>query len=489
MAALQFEGQRPLISRAAAASRRWHEAEHPGRPRLALISVHSELCGIASYARALEKQLSAAFDVTVFDLDQYLLRGTHRRLRRLADQHIRKICQEIRQFDAVNLQLEHGTLGRRDHDIYRRFSWIAQAAPRISVTFHTTFPLEQPRLGRRVSRLLHRDGADEPTAPESRPRSARHLRLAIGIPGRLRKLQNRKPVAAIVHNRRDALQMQYVHRIRRVYHHPLSFLDGAEIEATTGAATRRQFGVLDSVPDQAKLIGVFGFYGEYKGFETVVRTMHHLPPDYHLLIFGGVHPNEIRPHQAIDPVVARLFDTAYIDTTVADHLGRSAHEGAAGPVSLVFDGVAPDLLIRHPKDLSSRLHFLGPTSDADFLCGMAICDAVVFPYLEVGQSASGPISQAIELGCRVLASRTHTFLQFGRYHPGRLEYFDIGNHLELAGRLKSPPLAGHGEPLAWTVETNKAIYIAANSGGQGVGDLTDPPAGEQLAAGLNTAVQ
>jgi len=44
-------------------------------------------------------------------------------------------------------------------------------------------------------------------------------------------------------------------------------------------------------------------------------------------------------------------------------------------------------LIEHPKDLSDRIHFLGPQSDVDFLAGMAICDAVVFPYLEVGQSS------------------------------------------------------------------------------------------------------
>ncbi len=55
-----------------------------------------------------------------------------------------------------------------------------------------------------------------------------------------------------------------------------------------------------------------------------------------------------------------------------------------------------DLLIKHPKDLSDRIHFLGPQTDADFPSAMAISDAVVFAYLEVGQSSSGPISQALE---------------------------------------------------------------------------------------------
>ncbi|MGH7045311.1 MAG: hypothetical protein ACREE2_02835 [Stellaceae bacterium] len=125
-----------------------------------------------------------------------------------------------------------------------------------------------------------------------------------------------------------------------------------------------------------------------------------------------------------------------------------------------------DLLIGHPKDLSERIHFLGATSDAEFLSGMAICDTVVFPYLEVGQSSSGPISQALELGSRVIASRTHTFLQFGRYHKNAIEYFDIGNHLELAARIVArrqyPP---RQQPLAYNIETNKAVYLAASGTG------------------------
>src|SRR5712671_5124170 len=107
------------------------------RETLAIVSTRSKLCGIAAYTAALRRQLSEAFDVTVFDLDQYLLRSTHRRVRRLADRHIKEICDAIRRFDVVNLQLEHGTLGRNGRDIYRRFCWLSAAAPRLSVTFHT----------------------------------------------------------------------------------------------------------------------------------------------------------------------------------------------------------------------------------------------------------------------------------------------------------------------------------------------------------------
>lgn len=222
--------------------------------------------------------------------------------------------------------------------------------------------------------------------------------------------------------------------------------------------------MLDAVPKDSKLIGVFGFLGRYKGFDTVVRALHHLPKNFHLLIFGGVHPNEIKLHQPIDPVVSSLYDAGYVDTSVAER-ARASSAASAPAVSVAVDGSMRDLLTEHPKDLSDRIHFLGAQSDDTFLSGMAICDAVVFPYIEVGQSSSGPISQALELGCRVIASRTHTFMQFAHYHQNMVEFFDIGNHLELAGRILARPQYNAGERLpVFNVETNRAVYLAANGG-------------------------
>jgi hypothetical protein len=65
----------------------------------------------------------------------------------------------------------------------------------------------------------------------------------------------------------------------------------------------------------------------------------------------------------------------------------------------------------------------------------------------------------------VIASRTHTFLQFGRYHQNMIEFFDIGNHLELAGRILARAQFKARECLpVFNVQTNKAVYLAANGG-------------------------
>jgi glycosyltransferase involved in cell wall biosynthesis len=429
----------------------------PQRERLAIVSTRNKLCGIAAYTQVVERQLGDVFDITVFDLDQYLLRGQHKRVRALGDRHIKEICEEIASFDAVNLQLEHGTLGHSAKDIERRFRWLVAAAPRLSVTFHTlhrppSFPIAD--FAKAALTLKWRRAADIEAG------FFRQTRLSSGIAKCLRDAQRQKPVSVIVHNRRDFSDARHLHGFDRVFDHPLSFLSSAEAETILADAARSRFPQLDTLPADVKLIGIFGFLNDYKGFGTVIRALQHLSDDHHLLVFGGVHPNEIPSHTPIHPYVASLLDDAYVDAAMYDQMNGAPAIG----VNLDIERHLVDLFGKHPRDLSSRLHFMGAHEDDDFLAGMAVCDVVVLPYLEVGQSASGPISQAVELGCRVIASRTHTFLEFARYHPETVEFFDIGNHLELAERISARrQYAARRETLRYTNETNKAVYFAANS--------------------------
>ncbi len=428
---------------------------------LAIISAGSRLCGIAAYTAALRRQLGDAFDITVFDLDQYLLRSRHRRVRTLADRHIKDICGEIRRFDVVNLQLEHGTLGRHGRDIYRRFCWLTAAAPRLSVTFHTL--LMPPHFDATGFLKALATGRFK-TAARLQADFSRAGLLSYGIARQLRRIQRQKQVSAIVHNRRDLYDARCLYGIRHVFDHPLSFLGAAEVEAILGGAQRRRFAMLDHLPADAVLIGAFGFLNEYKGVGTAIQALHYLPENHHLLIFGGVHPREIVPGQPRHPYIASLFDRAYMDTTLYDRMSAIGAQSEAAPLVVAAEQGLRELLGTHPRDLSARIHFMGALAEEDFLSGMAICDAVVLPYLEVGQSSSGPISQALELGCRIIASRTHTFLEFAEYHENAVEFFDIGNHLELAERLLARrQFSPRGRLPEFNVETNKATYLLANS--------------------------
>ena len=435
-------------------------ARPPRRETLAIVSTRSKLCGIAAYTAALRRQLTDAFDITIFDLDQYLLRSTHRRVRWLGDRHIKEICRALPGFDAVNLQLEHGTLGRDARDIDRRFGWLVGAAPRLSVTFHTLPPppnFDSAAFAKALLTLKWR------AAFRMQADFRRNHRLAYGITGRLRRAQRWKQVSAIVHNRRDLCDIKYLYGIHEVFDHPLAFLGSTEVDQVRAGASRERLPMLDPLPADAVLIGVFGFLNEYKGFGTAIQALHHLPENHHLLIFGGIHPNEIAAHRPIHPYISSLFSNAYVETTLYDRLSSpNADNGPA--LVLAADHGLGELLGAHPRDLSARIHFMGALGDVAFLTGMALCDTVVLPYLEVGQSSSGPISQALELGCRIVASRTHTFLEFAEYHKDAIEFFDIGNHLELAERILAPPQFRTPRKFPeFNVETNKATYLLANS--------------------------
>ncbi len=436
---------------------------------LAIVSTGSKLCGVAAYTAALQRQLSDAFDITVFDLDQYLLRSPHRRVRKLADRHIKEICRAIRRFDAVNLQLEHGTLGGNGSDIYRRFCWLIAAAPRLSVTFHTLLmPLSFDAAAFTKALVT---GKFKTVARMPADFQRTHL-LSHGIARQLRRTQRKKQVSAIVHNRRDLYNARCLYGISHVFDHPLSYLDADEVDAIRSRASRPRLAMLDNLPSDAVLVGVFGFLNEYKGIGTAIQALNYLPGNHHLLIFGGVHPHEIVPHLPRHPYISSLFENAYMDTTLYDRMSAIGAQNDAQPLVVAADQGLRELLGAHPRDLSARIHFMGALAEQDFLSGMAICDAVVFPYLEVGQSSSGPISQALELGCRIIASRTHTFLEFAEYHENAVEFFDIGNHLELAERLlaRRQFSARSGLP-EFNVETNKATYLLAN------GKITGPPLG------------
>ena len=77
MATIEFESHPPLFASAAVSGSPFRHPSRTARKRLALISTYDDLCGIAAYTRSLEKQLNEIFDVTVFDLNQYLLRSAH----------------------------------------------------------------------------------------------------------------------------------------------------------------------------------------------------------------------------------------------------------------------------------------------------------------------------------------------------------------------------------------------------------------------------
>ncbi|MFN4128103.1 hypothetical protein [Pannonibacter indicus] len=424
--------------------------------KLAIVSTYDDLCGIAGYTKALVRQLQQDYEVTVFDLDQYLLRSTMRPLRKLGDQLIAEIVSQLPDFDAVNIQLEHGTLGSTHADIVRRFEKLALHDKPLTVTFHTVLPIGGRGLRDllRAMRHLDRRGFFEILNEMRVGRELGHPILK-SIAAR----QERARTSAIFHTRRDARSHKLVYGLRRVLDHPLVFYgDG-------GNAAAPQLGM--PLPAAVRktanpvVLGVFGFISPYKGLLTAIHALRRLPGNFHLMIFGGVHPNDIRKGESVQPYLERMLGliTEGVDPKTAGKKAPTREDR----VNMHLDD--PDLLrqiMTGMQDISGRVHFMGAVKDDAFASAIQACDVVVLPYEEVGQSSSGPLAIANDVGARIVCARNKAFLQYDRYNPGRLNFFDIGNYIELAQRVVSvlenpPPVM----PQRYTVETNRAVYKAS----------------------------
>jgi glycosyltransferase involved in cell wall biosynthesis len=432
--------------------------KYPDQPRLAIISTYDELCGIAAYTKALVPQLADQFDVQVFDLDQFLFRHESKKVQKLADKEIARICQAIKNFDCVSIQLEQGTFGRDAKIVYRRILKIMHAAPKLAITFHTALidgkfgPTQFFQITRQSGLIAAWRAAES---------HRRDTLLGAGIYKAIARLQRSKPVSVIMHTRREARMMSTVYGVEHVYNHPLAFYDQTYSNRVHAEAQRTDFSQLAQLNEKDVVLGCFGFIGRYKGIDTAIKALRLLPNNYHLAIFGGVHPNEIKKNQPIDPFLQELMQ---LTSPGKLWLGATGDTGSAGvQLSLSAQELIELSATQHTEDISKRVHYMGALSDDDFARAMVICNTVLMPYMEVGQTSSGPISVAVDMRKHIIAARTRTFMQFARYHPERFSMFEVGNYVQLSQLIKAqtqlvPPVYPHPEV---NTSTNAETYSKA----------------------------
>lgn len=377
--------------------------------KVLIISSHRTNCGIAAYSEVLKTLLETRFEVTIAPLDQTILKRTEPHVVTAGDQQIRAICDSFGQYDVINLQWEPGLLGGRDLDMARRFEMIIDAADRLLLTVHTAVPYPEGRGPIDFARFVRNRGWRRALKFPFHQRFERLTYNAIE-----KRTRSPRPFFVATHNKRERDFFKQVARVPNVFDHPLCHLRAGwpSLLEKEGPAVREELS--KRFPGKNTFIGVFGFLSEYKGIMTAIKAMRHLGSEYHLLIYGGVHPEAIKPRTSIDPYIKQILEEI-----------ERAEPGTGG----------------RPKadsDLLGRISFLGaPRADYDFALAVKAVDICLFPYLEVGQSGSGPASHAIELGKPTILTRTRAFLELEKYFPAQFEMIDVGNYIELAQTIRS----------------------------------------------------
>lgn len=395
------------------------------RKKLAIISTYNENCGNASYTHVLKKQFEQHYDVEVISLDLFVLQKTGGFFSRLGDKHIASICKRLAKFDYVNIQFEAGLYGGDVQDIERRVKMLINAAPNLIFTMHR---IDLPESGMMTALLS----------------SARRLRLAPVYAHIMRNSFSRLYAALIhycreqsahknvwikVHTKREHRIVTEIFGAKNCLHYPLAFLTPEERQAAMADVDPARLRERYALPANAKLMGAFGYISNYKGFEALVKSLAELPPEWHLLLVGSQHPQSVKPYVELDPYLESLIKLIEgVDEGQIRKLSRIARaKGANADVE-----ISPQLL----KNVSSRIRFIGNVGDEEFVHMLRNVDAVVLPYLEVGQSMSGVLVLAIEAGARMFGANNNSFAEARRYFGDVFSRFDIGNHLEIAQKVE-----------------------------------------------------
>lgn len=428
------------------------------KPKLALISTYKVSCGIAAYAGYIEPHLNEFFSVTVFPLNRAYFQANDGEFCKNADAEVDRICQELEHFDVVSLQFEPGIYGAHPTQSLNRLKKLISASKYVILTFHTFLYGVLPTAKENTNKLSFAQKAIK----RANLILSRGLRKVINnVAGRkyyhwhhiyrplfdFIKATKNDQFYVIVHTKREARNVKSMYQINNVIDIPYNQLSKQEIAQHKQHNARpqiiKQFGLQES----DKLVGFFGFLTPYKGVETAIRAMSYLPDNYKLLLFGTVHPSAITPNQAIDDYINDLLT----------------------------------LISANPNpNFAKRIIFCGKTDDHAFAAAINASDYVVFPYLEVAQTSSGPTVIALELAKKIVASNNHFYNEVAEYAKGCFLQFDIGNYLQLAqliehfpDSLTAPALEKYNHE--YSIEKRAAKYWEAYQKMAGISHATQLP--------------
>ena len=373
--------------------------------KLAIISSYDEGCGNASYSHALKLAFSNQVETEVLALNLNLLQKRGSFIASAADRHINEMAKRLSSFDFVNIQFEAALYGSSPKDIFRHFVTLANASKNLIVTLHRldTVDAIPNRFKQLISKKYRR-----------KSRQVDYPLLYKKIIEYCKNLSKKKNVWICVHTRREVDYLKSMYLMKNCFDYPIAFLLPAERERILRMADGKRFRNKHKLPQDAKIIGLFGYFGAYKGFETMFKALQHLPSDYMVCIFGGVHPQGIQQNLKVDQ---------YLNSILKVIGGENQNSGD--------DAVGK-------TNLSDRVRFIGSIDDPNFFEALMCSDAVVLPYLEVGQSMSGIVALATELKARLYCTNNHSFAETFRYYGKVAEVFDIGNYIELAQKLEHP---------------------------------------------------
>lgn len=373
--------------------------------KVCIVSSYHISCGIAQYVEHIEPELRKleGIEFTIYPLPVSLTRSKTKVAQKIVKQKYESLARQLKQFDVTVVQWEPGLYGISPLEITRHIKKIISASKRVLFVHHTV-----PDINKTFSWLS--------LNPLKILRSVRDNYVFDSIFKIFRKEPHK--FRHIVQTRREKNNFELMGIPGdKIGVMPLAFLSEEGLTQIKVNFDQIKSNVAERIDveswDDLKLVGCFGFLSPYKGIETAIEAIARLPSNYHLIIVGGLHPQALVNNTIEQPYLQKLLSNKVF-------LPKTKKKRYNDKMSKV----------------AKRIHFLGALDNKDFIEVMAVCDCVVLPYAEVGQTSSGPASFALDMGKSLYCTHNKCFSELNKFSPGSLEMFEVGNALELAEKIK-----------------------------------------------------
>lgn len=362
--------------------------------KIAMVSCYGEGEANSKYTKALETEFIAlGHKVEILRLPFDVFGSTAKCAKEQADRLIAEYAERLREFDFVNIHYEFGLYGRKTTDVLNRVLALINGCEdnRFSVVFHNFSENKvMSALSLKIRRIIGKK---------------------TDIAQTLFKAVAKKNGTAIVHIYRHRRFISACCPNLKTVVMPLRYQRNEDIETERTLFSKAAFMAENGIrlPESAKIVGIIGTLHLNRDYDTVIKALKHLPDNYHLFIFGGMHK--------------LVF--------------------SKNPFGLPYIKAAQELVEKF--NLADRVHFMGfQETTKDFLDSCRFSDYIVMPYIENNESASASAYTALENCKNVFCTRNSCFSELSNFFSAHgLEngffQYDMGNYLELAEKIKSLP--------------------------------------------------
>lgn len=355
--------------------------------RLGIVSSFNVLCGNATYSQALLDGLPESIEPVKIEIPI--------KLQKFHSSTIEKnILKKVAGCDGINVQMELGLYGETPKNAIKFLKKIIKASKRVSLTMHR---VEECPLNYLRSMFNHLKRGHFSAAFMVFVRKNVHNKYKELV---LFAVRNR--VTFIVHTYREQERIFDISSKAKILVHPIVWPDDYCTSNTDLTDSYQYLFTRNRLPT----VGLFGFMSDYKNFLQVVRVALH-EEKYNVLLVGGIHPQSPDYGKHISPSQENGSETERIS-----HLFMKL-------------GGSQKLL----------LNCVHSPEDQDLVYLIKSVDIVVVPYTEVGQSASGIASLAIQFGKRTLFSDTKTARELFKFLKRKPHMFDTKSDLSLSKTL------------------------------------------------------